>query len=107
MKANVDLIIESRWLCPVVPSNTLLENYAVIISLGNIIDICTINEASKYNATETVRLNEHILIPGLINLHTHAAMSLMRGLADDLPLMPWLQHHIWPVEKKFVSNFIQ
>jgi 5-methylthioadenosine/S-adenosylhomocysteine deaminase len=49
-------------------------------------------------------LKNHILIPGLINAHTHAAMSLMRGLADDLPLMRWLEDHIWPAEAKHVSR---
>ena len=104
MKINVDLIIAARWLCPVVPSHTVLQNQAVVIQAGNIIDICLLDEATQYNAIETVQLNEHVLIPGLINLHTHAAMSLMRGLADDLPLMPWLQQHIWPAEQKFVSS---
>jgi 5-methylthioadenosine/S-adenosylhomocysteine deaminase len=103
MKVNVDLIIVCRWLCPVVPKNILLSDHAVIMKSGIIIDICSYNETEKYHARETVHLKEHILIPGLINLHTHAAMSLMRGLADDVALMPWLQQHIWPAEKKFVS----
>jgi 5-methylthioadenosine/S-adenosylhomocysteine deaminase len=104
MKLNVDLIIEARWLCPVIPSNTLLQQQAVVIQSGKITEICSLDLASeKYQANETVQLNEHILIPGLINLHTHTAMSLMRGLADDLPLMPWLQAHIWPAEAKLVS----
>lgn len=104
MKQTVDLIIEARWLCPIVPNNTLLEHQAVAIQSGKIIDICPIAYACQmYEASETVHLNEHVLIPGLINLHAHAAMSLMRGLADDLPLMPWLENHIWPVEQKFVS----
>jgi 5-methylthioadenosine/S-adenosylhomocysteine deaminase len=101
---QVDLIIETRWLCPIVPANTLLEHQAVVIKAGEIVDICLITNASKqYGASETVQLDEHILIPGLINLHTHAAMSLMRGLADDLPLMPWLERYIWPAEAKLVS----
>jgi 5-methylthioadenosine/S-adenosylhomocysteine deaminase len=108
MKLNVDLIkadliIEARWLCPVVPSNTLLTQQAVVIQSGKIIGVCSIEQARRYDAIETVQLNEHVLIPGLINLHTHAAMSLMRGLADDLPLMPWLEQHIWPAEAKLVS----
>jgi 5-methylthioadenosine/S-adenosylhomocysteine deaminase len=103
MSKIVDLIIEARWLCPVVPSNTLLEQQAVVIQSGIIIDVCSIEQARQYEAIETVQLNEHILIPGLINLHTHAAMSLMRGLADDLALMPWLEKHIWPAEAKLVS----
>ena len=101
---QVDLIIQARWLCPVVPCNTLLEHQAVVTQSGKIVDICPIAHAcARYVATETVQLNGHVLIPGLINLHTHAAMNLMRGLADDLPLMPWLEQHIWPAEQKFVS----
>ncbi|MEQ1488635.1 MAG: TRZ/ATZ family hydrolase [Methylotenera sp.] len=102
---SVDLIIEARWLCPITPQNTLLEHQAVVIQFGKIIDICAITLANmQYQANEVVQLAEHMLIPGLINLHTHAAMNLMRGLADDLPLMPWLEQHIWPAEKKHVSE---
>ncbi len=100
---KVDLIISARWLCPVVPANMLLENHAVVIEAGKIIDICTIANCKNYLATETIILDHQVLIPGLINLHTHAAMSLMRGLADDLPLMPWLEKHIWPAERAVVS----
>jgi 5-methylthioadenosine/S-adenosylhomocysteine deaminase len=80
-----------------------------VIQSGKIIDICAISSASElYIASEIVQLNEHILIPGLINLHTHAAMTLMRGLADDISLMPWLQRHIWPAEQAVVSEkFVQ
>lgn len=100
---KVDLIIEASWVCPVVPSDVILANHAVVIQSGKIIDICPIAEIKKYQANETVQLHNHVLIPGFINLHTHAAMSLMRGLADDLPLMPWLQAHIWPAEQALVS----
>jgi 5-methylthioadenosine/S-adenosylhomocysteine deaminase len=105
MKKQVDLVIEARWLCPVVPKNTLLEYQSVVIQAGKIIDICAISSASElYQANEIVQLTEHVLIPGLINLHTHAAMSLMRGVADDLPLMTWLNEHIWPAEQAVLSE---
>ncbi len=109
MKKQVDLILSARWVWPAVPSNTLLENHAVVVQAGQIIDICSISAAHEsYQTTENVNLDEHVLIPGLVNLHTHAAMSLMRGLADDVPLMPWLEKHIWPAEKKLVSpNFVK
>jgi 5-methylthioadenosine/S-adenosylhomocysteine deaminase len=104
MKNPVDLIINARWLLPILPQNSLLENKAVVIQLGKIIDVCDFNiAAEKYQANETVNLSNHVLMPGLINLHTHAAMNLMRGLADDLPLMPWLEQHIWPAETQYVS----
>lgn len=86
------------------PSNALLENHAVIVQKGLITEILPISDArKKYTASSLVCLDEHILIPGLINLHTHAAMSMMRGMADDLPLMAWLNNHIWPAEKVVLS----
>ena len=105
---KADLIIEARWLLPIIPHDTLLQNQAVVIGSGVIVDICAIsNVRERYEASEFVQLNDHVLMPGLVNLHTHAAMSLMRGLADDLPLMPWLESHIWPAEAQLVSyNFV-
>ena len=104
MKKQVDLIISAAWVLPIVPANTLLEAHAVIIHSGKIVDICPAAVAStRYQAAETITLDAHVLMPGFVNLHTHAAMSLMRGLADDVPLMPWLERHIWPAEAKLVS----
>ena len=102
-------MIEARWVLPIEPKNTLLEHHAVIAHLGVIIDICTIEHANaSYEAAELIKLTEHVLMPGLINLHTHAAMNLMRGLADDLPLLPWLENHIWPAEAQLLSaNFVK
>jgi len=108
MKKQIDSIIKARWLLPICPNNVLLENQAIIVHEKKIIDICSVAEANKkYESLENVILDEHILIPGLVNLHTHAAMNLMRGLADDLSLMPWLQEHIWPAEQSLISpNFV-
>ncbi|MEO6117559.1 MAG: amidohydrolase family protein, partial [Methylotenera sp.] len=102
---NADLIIEARWIATVVSKQPVLENYAVIIQADVIVEILPIAEArKKYTATSLVCLDDHVLIPGLINLHTHAAMSLMRGIADDIPLMAWLNDHIWPAEKNILSE---
>ena len=102
---NADLMIEARYLAPMVGNIQLLEQHAVIIQAGIIIELLPIADArKKYTATSLVCLDEHVLIPGLINLHSHAAMSLMRGIADDLPLMTWLEKHIWPTEKAVVSE---
>ena len=80
MKTSVDLIITARWLLPIVPQDTLLEHHAVVIQAGVIVDICTMTTVhEQYQANDIVHLDEHALMPGLINLHTHAAMSLMRG----------------------------
>ncbi len=101
---QVSIIIEARWVLPVIPRNTLLEHYAVVIDAEKIIDVCSITEAHlHYQSNETIQLNNHVLMPGLVNLHTHAAMSLMRGLADGTALKPWLEQHIWPAESKLVA----
>lgn len=99
----IDQLIESRWIAAVDP-DVVLKNHAVAVHNGHIVNILPNGEAhTRYRADKRVTLNEHILIPGLINLHTHAAMSLMRGLADDLPLMEWLEKHIWPAEATHMS----
>lgn len=104
-KLDVDLAIEARWVAPVTQVSRLLENTSVILSEGGIVDILPKFEASsRYNPSETIKLDEHILIPGLINSHSHAAMNLMRGIADDLALMTWLNEHIWPLEAQALSE---
>lgn len=104
MAENVDLLIEPRWIAQVQPE-TLLTRHAVAVRDGQIVDILPAGPArARYRAAKHVALPDHLLIPGLINLHTHAAMALMRGLADDLPLMDWLQRHIWPAEAANVSE---
>lgn len=100
---QVDLVITAKWIATV--SGPVLENYSVVINDGKIIDILKQDVwQQQYLPLDVVILNDHVLLPGLINLHTHAAMALMRGLADDLPLMAWLQDHIWPAEKQVLSE---
>ncbi len=82
----------------------MLGDHSVAVSGGRIVAVLPTAEAgSSYEAAHRVDLPNHALIPGLVNLHTHASMTLMRGLADDLPLMSWLKDHIWPAEAKHVS----
>ena len=100
----IDLLIEARWIIPVEPFDTVLENHAVAIDKGEIVAILQQREvSSRFAPRQTRALDHHILIPGLVNLHTHAAMTLLRGLADDLPLMTWLEQHIWPAEARHLS----
>lgn len=101
----VDTLLLARWLIPVEPHHIYYENYAVAIKDGRIVDILSNDEAQKkYQAHETIHLLEHAILPGLINAHTHSPMALLRGLADDLTLMDWLQNHIWPAEKAWLSE---
>ena len=102
---TVDLIIHARWLVPISPRNAVLEHYSLVIQQGQIIALLPQADVKKHYLTNTEqRYDQHCIMPGLINNHTHAAMSLLRGLADDLPLMTWLNDHIWPAEAKWVSD---
>ena len=102
---SVFTVIEPRWVIPVSPAATVLTDHAVVIEANRISAILPLADAvARYPDAARVQLPEHALIPGLVNLHTHAAMSLMRGIADDLPLMDWLQDHIWPAESRMVSD---
>ena len=106
---TIDLIISPKWLIPVVPKETCLQDHSLVVNQGRIIDILPTDAiGSRYEATKHIKLASHALIPGLVNAHTHAAMSLMRGLADDKALMDWLNNYIWPAEQKWVNpRFIE
>ena len=101
----VDTLIHARWIIPVEPESVTYEHHSLVIDSGKIIDLLPTELAKqKYQGRTTENLENHALLPGLINCHTHAAMTLMRGIADDLPLMDWLQNHIWPLEHQWMSE---
>lgn len=100
---EVDCVIEARWIIPVEPAG-VLEQHALVTHGGRIEAVLPIALArQRYTAARRFELHQHAVLPGLVNLHTHAAMSLLRGLADDLPLMTWLKEYIWPVEMREAS----
>ncbi|MGR9107881.1 MAG: TRZ/ATZ family hydrolase [Gammaproteobacteria bacterium] len=102
---KVDTLIRSRWIIPVVPAGLILENHSLAIDKGKIVALLPSNEAlEKYQPSHLESLDQHVLIPGLINSHTHSPMSFLRGIADDLPLMEWLEGTIWPLEQKWISE---
>jgi 5-methylthioadenosine/S-adenosylhomocysteine deaminase len=97
-------LILPRWVVPIEPDGVVLEHTAVLVRDARIEALLPEREArQRFGDATIVELPEHALIPGLVNAHTHAAMALMRGLADDLPLMRWLNEHIWPVEARHVT----
>ncbi len=101
---HCDTLIAARWCVPVEPSGTVLEEHALIVTNGSIVDLLPLADARvRYQPSVLVERPDHALIPGLVNAHTHAAMTLMRGLGDDLPLEAWLRQAIWPVERRWVS----
>jgi 5-methylthioadenosine/S-adenosylhomocysteine deaminase len=101
---TVDSLIYPRWIIPVEPAGAIYQKHALAIDSGRILDILPAAQAAeRYQANQIVELPAHALIPGFVNAHTHAPMSLLRGLADDLSLQPWLQQHIWPTERRWMS----
>ncbi len=102
--SEADLILAPRWLLPMAPPAAVIEDQALVIAGGRIAALLPAGEARRrYPGAAWRDLPHHALLPGLINMHTHAAMCLMRGLADDLPLKVWLEKHIWPAEQQWVG----
>ena len=100
----VDLRIDAGFIVPVIPAGAL-TGHSLLVTDERIVAIVPAAAAdAQYVAAQTVALPSHVLIPGLVNAHTHGAMSLLRGIADDVPLQPWLQDHIWPREARFVHQ---
>lgn len=99
----VDTLIHPSWIIPVVPEGVVLKDYSIALHEGCISALLPRREAQAISARAELELTGHALLPGLINAHGHAAMTLLRGYADDLPLMPWLEEHIWPAEREHMS----
>ncbi len=102
---QIDTLIEPRWILPIRPRGALLEGHAIAVDGGVIRAIVPLAEAARrFSSRSTVRLPEHLVAPGLINAHTHASMTLLRGVGDDLPLQRWLTERIWPLEQALVGE---
>ena len=103
MNSRVTLI-QAGYLVPVRPPGLVLEGYSVAVEQGVIVALLPRHEAGQaFPDAEVINLPEHVLLPGLINMHTHSPMTLLRGYADDIDLHVWLREHIWPAEQKFVG----
>ncbi len=105
MHVSVDTIVDAGWVIPVDPLGVVLQGHSIVVHDGLIAALAPTPEIdSRFKTADRLSLRDHVLLPGFVNLHTHAAMCLMRGLADDLPLMDWLRNHIWPAEMRVVSR---
>ena len=99
-----DTLIEARWCIPVEPAGAILENHAIAVTEGRIVAVLPAEEARlRFSPGAAIRRPDHAVFPGLVNTHTHAAMTLFRGYADDLPLERWLREGIWPAERRWVG----
>jgi len=98
------LLIEAGYVVPVQPHAVVLEDHAVAVTNGRIVAVLPREQARVcFKPDQTISRPESVLIPGLVNAHTHNPMTLLRGIADDLPLMVWLREHIWPVENALMG----
>lgn len=103
--ADAKTALIAPWVIPVRPLGVVLDHHAVVIQDGTILDVVPASMLTSSHPDAIIEvLEHHALIPGLVNAHTHAAMALLRGIADDLPLMRWLKEHIWPLEQKWVAE---
>ena len=103
MTLSVDLRIDARWTLPIVPAGVLFD-HALLIANERVVALVPAADADRdYRAEHRVALSTHVLMPGLVNAHTHGAMTLLRGIADDVPLKPWLEQHIWPREGRVIG----
>jgi 5-methylthioadenosine/S-adenosylhomocysteine deaminase len=101
----VETLISARWVVPVVPRGTVLHGHSVVVEQGRITAVLpTALACSQFEPKQHIELPQHALAPGLINAHAHAAMNLLRGAGDDLPLARWLAERIWPLERALVSE---
>ena len=101
---DFDTVLHPDWVVPIAPRREVFTAFSVALKDGQIAAIAQRDQAQNFDADEHVALAGTALMPGLINLHCHAAMALLRGYADDLPLMTWLQQFIWPTESHFISQ---
>ncbi|HSN69977.1 MAG TPA: TRZ/ATZ family hydrolase [Steroidobacteraceae bacterium] len=101
---KVDLAIRARWVIPVEPPGLALEDHAIVVNQGRIV-ACLPSDTLpwQFEPAQVIDRPEHVVLPGLVNAHTHAAATLLRGVADDLPLDRWLRDAIWPLEKRWVD----
>ena len=101
---TADTLIHPGWIVPVLPHGVVLENHSIALTGERISALLPTPQARMIDAQQELELPGQVLLPGLVNCHGHAGMSLLRGYADDLPLMPWLEQHIWPAEGAHMSE---
>lgn len=102
---RIDTLLSASWVIPVEPAGRVLADHGIAVHRGRILAVLPRAEArARYRADSETHLAGHVLMPGFVNAHTHAAMTLLRGVADDLPLETWLKKHVWPAEQRWVND---
>ena len=104
LPVRVDLIVHARWVIPVEPEDVVHDDSCIVVHEGLIVAILpSSNVDALYVGDEVLHLADHAVMPGLVNAHTHAGMTLLRGFAEDLPLDEWLMTAVWPTEARLMS----
>src|SRR3989338_2660887 len=102
---TVDALLHPRWVVPMRGNSQVLTGHSIALSGNRIASVGPTAELqARFRSAQEYRLDSHAVLPGLINAHGHAPMSLLRGYADDLPLQPWLEQKVWPAEARILSE---
>jgi 5-methylthioadenosine/S-adenosylhomocysteine deaminase len=101
---SIDLLITARWIIPIEPHQTVLEHHSIAIRQGRILAVLPTSEALvRYRPVEHIKRDSHAILPGFINAHTHAGMTLLRGVAENVGFDAWLKEKIWPLERRWLD----
>lgn len=107
MPPHYDMLLFAKYILTQNSARDVLEDACLAIFQGKVAALGPAASFAQCTAGTTVHLEHCLLMPGLVNGHTHAAMTFLRGMADDLPLMDWLTNHIFPVEKHLTEEIVE
>ena len=108
MPTACDILLKADSIVTQDRERRILRHAGLAVAKGKILELGPWPEtASRYSPETTLHLDNSLVLPGLVNTHTHAAMTLFRGLADDMPLMEWLEQRIWPIEAKLTREAVR
>jgi 5-methylthioadenosine/S-adenosylhomocysteine deaminase len=103
--ANWDMLVVGGTVLTMEPDSEPIKNGAVAVADGRIAAVGPAEELLELSPSgDVLNAGNSIILPGLVNTHSHLAMTLLRGIADDIPLKEWLEQHIWPVESKYMDR---
>jgi 5-methylthioadenosine/S-adenosylhomocysteine deaminase len=101
---HIDTLVSARWIVPIEPRGRVLEHHSIAVHQGRIVALVPTPAAlERYSAREVVDRRDHVLLPGFVNVHTHAAMTLLRGAAESQQFKHWLEDQVWPLEQRWMD----
>lgn len=101
---RIDTLISARWLIPIEPRGCVLDQHAIAIRQGRIVALGPATQLeARFDPQARVDRPHHVVLPGWVNTHTHAAMTLLRGAVEAADLRSWLEHEVWPLERRWMD----